>query len=100
MAKAWVNWEQSACTVADSYNISSVTDTGVGIMTINFATNLPNTNYVWVASPFHHSGVIASGMLAGRAAHSVSEIQLYRTNSSGTAYEFSGGHDGLVVFGS
>lgn len=43
---AWVNFN-GAGTVAirDSYNVSSITDNGVGNWTVNFATALANANY-------------------------------------------------------
>jgi hypothetical protein len=43
---AWVNFN-GAATVAirDSENVSSITDGGVGIFTVNFATAAANANY-------------------------------------------------------
>lgn len=45
MAKAWVQFGGAAQTVLASYNISSVTDTGLGRGNVNFATAMPDTNY-------------------------------------------------------
>ncbi|AMS43187.1 hypothetical protein [Aminobacter aminovorans] len=49
VAKAWVNFNGTG-TVAinDSFNVSSITDNGVGNYTVNFATALANANYAAV----------------------------------------------------
>ena len=46
MAKAWVNYNQTTRTIANSFNVSSVTYNGTGDFSINFATAMPNANYV------------------------------------------------------
>jgi hypothetical protein len=46
MAKAWVNFNGTGViSIRDSFNVSSITDNGVGNYTINFATPFANTNY-------------------------------------------------------
>ena len=52
-AKAWVNFN-GAGTVAirASFNVSSITDNGVGDYTVNFTTAMPDVNY---APVFIHS---------------------------------------------
>jgi predicted nucleic acid-binding Zn-ribbon protein len=49
--KAFVNFDGTTntggnCTIRDSHNVSSVTDNGPGLYTINFSTAFANTNYV------------------------------------------------------
>ena len=45
-AKAWVNFNGVGTVVInDSFNVSSVTDNGVGDFTVNFTNALSNTNY-------------------------------------------------------
>ena len=44
-AKAWVNITDSTQTIANSHNISSVSDDGTGKGTINFANTMVNSNY-------------------------------------------------------
>ena len=47
MAKAWVSFNGTGTVaIRTSYNVSSITDSGVGIYDINFITNMPNTDYV------------------------------------------------------
>ena len=46
-AKSWVNfgYVSSAITVRDSFNVSSVTRSGVGLYAVNLTNAVPNTNY-------------------------------------------------------
>ena len=51
--RAWVNFNgttgsgtgQSDITIRDSGNVSSITDNGTGLYTVNFTTAMPDTNY-------------------------------------------------------
>ena len=50
-AKAWVQWNSDGTlSIYDSFNISSVSDDGVGQFTVNIDTNMANANYVVVGS--------------------------------------------------
>jgi hypothetical protein len=51
-AKAWVKFDASSGTpvISDSYNVTSITDNGVGDFTINFTTAFANANYSWALS--------------------------------------------------
>lgn len=51
-AKAWVrlNWVAGAPTVIASYNISSLTDTGVGAVTVNFTVSFSSALYTAATS--------------------------------------------------
>ncbi len=45
-AKAWVNFNgTSTVAIRASYNVSSITDRGVGAYSVNFATAMPDANY-------------------------------------------------------
>jgi hypothetical protein len=47
-AKAWVNFNGTGVVaIRDSWNVTSITDNGVGDYTINFTTAMPNANYAW-----------------------------------------------------
>lgn len=46
VAKAWVSFAGATGTVADSYNVSSVTRTGTGAYTVNLGITMMNANYV------------------------------------------------------
>lgn len=45
-AKAWVNFDGTGTvTIRDSFNVSSITDNGVGDYTVVFTNAMPNANY-------------------------------------------------------
>jgi len=46
-AKAWINFDGYVTTpnIRDSHNISSITDNGTGLYTVNFTNNMANANY-------------------------------------------------------
>jgi hypothetical protein len=46
IAKAWVYYNMNTNTINASYNVSSVTDNGTGVCTVNFATAMVDANYV------------------------------------------------------
>ena len=56
-AKAWVNFDGTFGTspfteanggIRDSFNITSITDNGTGLYTVNFTNAMPNANYTVV----------------------------------------------------
>ena len=47
LCRAWVNFDGTGTVaIRASYNVSSITDNGVGDYTVNFTTAMPDTNYV------------------------------------------------------
>ena len=46
IAKAWVHYNMNNNTINASYNVSSVTDNGTGVCTVNFSTSMVDANYV------------------------------------------------------
>jgi len=45
-AKAWCNFDQSGTqSIRDSFNVSSLTDQGVGFTDVNYTNAMSNTNY-------------------------------------------------------
>jgi hypothetical protein len=51
LAKAWVNFNGTGTVaIRAQYNVSSITDNGVGQYTVNFATALADANYSIVAT--------------------------------------------------
>jgi hypothetical protein len=46
IAKAWVHYDMNNNTINASYNVSSVTDNGTGVCTVNFSTAMVDANYV------------------------------------------------------
>lgn len=49
-AKAWLRCD-TAGTISLSYNITSITDTGTGAVTVTLATDFSTANYTAVATP-------------------------------------------------
>ena len=67
--KVWVNFNGTGVVaVRASFNVSSITDNGVGDYTINFATALVDANYAVVASS---DSIIASTSVASASAVNV-----------------------------
>ena len=65
-AKAWVNINQIGTQVIqDSFNISSITDSGVGRTTANLSNNMSNTNYSSVMGAEYNSSQGNMGQLVG-----------------------------------
>lgn len=51
LCRAWVNFNgTSTVAIRASLNVANITDNGPGNYTVNFATAMPDTNYVFVAS--------------------------------------------------
>lgn len=74
-AKAWVNFNGTGTVaIRASFNVSSITDNGVGDYTVNFTTALPDANYS-TASHFQwdatNTNIPANGFL-----------QTYRANGT------------------
>tara|TARA_B110000503_G_scaffold53212_1_gene85574 strand:- start:50 stop:442 length:393 start_codon:yes stop_codon:yes gene_type:complete len=58
-AKAWVNFNGTGTVaIRDSYNVSSITDSGVGIYVANFSNNMSNANYAvaWYNNCYPNAG--------------------------------------------
>jgi hypothetical protein len=73
-AKAWVNFNGTGTVaIRASYNVSSITDNGTGLYTVNFTNALPDANYSivgafnWVnnGNQFLVSSVTASSAFIG-----------------------------------
>ena len=63
--KAWVNFDGTGTVaIRESFNVSSITDNGTGDYTVNFATALPDTNYVIGGSSGGAGGSGTSGGVA------------------------------------
>jgi hypothetical protein len=58
LCRAWVNFNGTGTVAINaSFNVSSITDNGVGIYTVNFTTALPDTNYNAVGMSVYPSSV-------------------------------------------
>jgi hypothetical protein len=82
-AKAWVSLSMSGASVNDSHNVSSISDNGVGEFSMNFSSNMGNTNYTHVsgcssATPL--GAICTLEGLDGVAVSSVYQTGLFRMN--------------------
>ena len=88
-AKAWVSFNGiGTVLIRSSYNVSSITDNGVGNYTINFATAMADQNYV--VAPFCRDVNDIGGVsYAGQNASYAQNVNFVQLNSSyaGTLYD-------------
>ena len=45
LIRLWINFNQTTASIRDSENVSSITDNGTGINTVNFTYTRSNANY-------------------------------------------------------
>jgi hypothetical protein len=61
ICKAWVNFNGTGVVaIRDSYNVTSITDNGVGDYTVNFTVNMADANYSVVVSSNINSTVLGT----------------------------------------
>jgi len=98
-AKAWVNFDgtfgSSPFTLANggirrAFNVSSITDNGVGSYTMNFAAAMPDANYSTLCT-----GPVASTLTRnfsagfGTTDYTAGSVKLFRESSDGNAADAS-----------
>jgi hypothetical protein len=77
--RAWVNFSSSSLTIRDSGNVSSITDVGTGISTVNFAISMPDGNY----------SVSCGGTMRGEGS-SINAVHQVANTSGGQVNDFAG----------
>ncbi len=94
-AKAWVNFNGTGTVaIRDSFNVSSITDNGVGDYTVNFTNAMDDANYCTVVTG--RPGIIGSvDQVGGRQ---VASVQLNYHTYAGVVYDTD--EATAVVFGS
>ena len=81
--RAWVNFDGTGTVaIRASGNVSSITDGGVGIYTVNLTTALPDTNYSVVGTQAIRSSTFTGGF-GVEAEPSTTSACLVRTYSGG-----------------
>lgn len=78
IAKAWVNFDgtlSTPITPRAQYNVSSVTKSGTGAYTINFATAMADANYVFVSGAMNRQN-------SGNASPDATGILVAATNTA------------------
>jgi len=76
-SKAWLKFN-AAATVAASFNITSVTDSGAGDWTVNIATDFSSGDYCGIIGGGNNSGGIASYLVDAASAAGTFNIGLFR----------------------
>jgi hypothetical protein len=87
-AKAWVNFNGTGTVaIRGSYNVSSITDNGTGLYTVNFTNAMPNINYavnVTGRNPFNGTAGEVLGLI--QAPTSTTSVQI-RNATTSTSYD-------------
>jgi hypothetical protein len=95
--KAWINFDSTGTiSIRDSFNVTSITDNGVGDFTITWDTDFADVNYAWVGT----STGIGSSVSIGDpfASHQfVGSISIDQTNSLGGRVDRS--YIGIIAMG-
>jgi len=86
VAKAWVNFEGTdTSNIRGSYNVSSISDRGTGLFTVNFSTAMTDANYAVNATSGHGSdtATTATARTGGTISTTACHISTgYRSSSS------------------
>ena len=65
-ARAWVNFNGTGTVaIRASGNVSSITDNGAGLYTVNFTTAMPDANYSTIVTASAQSGFVNDGIGVG-----------------------------------
>lgn len=85
--KAWVNFNGTGTVaIRSSFNVSSITDNGVGDYTVNFTSAMADANYstVGTASRSTYNAVNNPGGLGQRTQPTTSSCRVCASNGAGT----------------
>lgn len=88
LCRAWVNFfGAGTVSINASYNVSSITDNGVGNYTVNFTTAMPDANYsIAVATGNSASNINANiGHTQGNSARSASSVDIATRSIGGNS---------------
>ena len=94
-AKAWVTYDHVNATVDASYGVSSVTDTGLGIATVNFSTAFSAATYCVAGSAVETSANNATTVHVQEAGKSTTACVIESLDGGGSLRDFDQLH---VVF--
>jgi hypothetical protein len=84
-ALAWVNFNGTGTVaIRSSYNVSSITDGGTGLYTVNFTTALSDANYAVVSLSNKYDG--GNGYVRMAGAPSTTAASIYCLNNVATGY--------------
>lgn len=82
-AKAWVNFNGTGTvTIRSSFNVSSITDNGIGDYSVNFSTAFADSNYAATIG-FEQVDAVSSTLAAGIKTMSTSAVRIKSERSNG-----------------
>ena len=99
IAKAWVNFNGTGTVaIRGSYNVSSITDNGAGIYTVNFSSNMSDANYAVSGSVGTDNTASAAWVTNGNNQNSHTVNNTTSSCRVSCAYQTATGHfDPLVL---
>lgn len=89
IAKAWVQWAGSTGTIANSFNVSSVTRSTTGQYLVNFTTAMPSGSYGVGGFGKRSGGTPYPDSIVGGYPVSTSQLAVYTSNGGGSYEDFS-----------
>ena len=87
IAKAWANFNGTAGTVTNAFNISSITRNSTGLYTLSFTTAMPNANYMVNATGGSANRVLTCDNAT--TANTTSAFVIRQTDLSGTVQDYT-----------
>jgi hypothetical protein len=96
--RAWVNFNGTGTVaIRASFNVSSITDNGVGDYTVNFTNAMPDVNYAFVGSAkTDNNSTLVSQMAVVVQYNLLTTAVSYRINDTGTARDTT--NNGIAIF--
>ena len=92
-AKVWVRSNNSA-DMTSTFGVSSLADTGTGVITVTFLTAFPNTNYVGLVMTQDKSGNFMHFCRMAQQTTTTCTIENYQNNAAA-----DGGNYHFAIFG-
>lgn len=89
--RAWVNFNGTGVVaIRGSGNVSSITDNGVGVYTVNFTTAMPDANYCTNVTGTHDGGAyVAWGVIDNDTPPTTSAVRVNFLNPSSSSVDVS-----------
>ena len=92
-AKAWVSFNGTGTVaIRASFNVSSITDNGTGLYTVNFTTAMPDANYGWTGSVKDDGGsapFLSTAPSASTPIYSTTQLKVQSWTYVGSQYDSS-----------
>lgn len=87
--RAWVNFDGTGTVaIRGSFNVSSITDGGTGIYTVNFITAMPDANYSTVANGKTDDNTTAQASISTTNTYATSSVGVRTNNGVPAAVDF------------